>query len=89
MRLINEMRMGQKNQLSKRIQVGGYAEMTVMTTRFNEMMAEIEELTEHLVEGKRLLYESELVKRRAELAYLQSQINPHFLYKQSSFFRTQ
>ncbi|BFT72595.1 sensor histidine kinase [Paenibacillus sp. P36] len=80
MRLINEMRMGQKSHLSKHIQVDGYAEMTVMTTRFNEMMAEIEELTEHLVEGKRLLYESELVKRRAELSYLQSQINPHFLY---------
>lgn len=80
MRLMSEVRLGQKVHLGKRIEVDGYAEMIIVAARFNDMMAEIEELTDRLLESKQLLYESELVKRRAELSYLQSQINPHFLY---------
>jgi two-component system sensor histidine kinase YesM len=80
MRLMSEVRLGQKEHLRKRIQVEGYAEMIIMAGRFNDMMAEIDELTDHLVESKKKLYETELIKRRAELSYLQSQINPHFLY---------
>ncbi|MDQ0116761.1 sensor histidine kinase [Paenibacillus harenae] len=80
MRLMGEITLGEKKNLSKRVVVDGYAEMIIMASRFNEMLAEIEDLTDHLLESKRVLYETELIKRRAELSLLQSQINPHFLY---------
>lgn len=80
MRLMGEVSLGEKKHLSKRIAVDGYAEMIIMASRFNEMLAEIEKLTDHLLESKHDLYETELTKRRVELTLLQSQINPHFLY---------
>ncbi|WP_169834428.1 sensor histidine kinase [Paenibacillus donghaensis] len=80
MRLMNEIKLGQKDHLKKRIEIDGYAEMIIMSSRFNQMMEKIEDLTVLLLESERMLYESELVKKQAELAYLQSQINPHFLY---------
>ncbi len=80
MRFMNEIKLGKPNSLQKRISLQGYAEIIVMANEFNEMLDEIDELTHRLLESNTRLYEAELVKKQSELAYLQSQINPHFLY---------
>ncbi|MBD0384097.1 sensor histidine kinase [Paenibacillus sedimenti] len=79
-RLMNEIKLGKLKNLQKRISVEGYAEIIVMANEFNEMLDEIDDLTHRLLESKTRLYEAELVKKQSEMAYLQSQINPHFLY---------
>ena len=80
MRLMNEIKLGKPKSLQKRINLQGYAEIIVMANEFNEMLDEIDDLTHRLLESNTRLYEAELVKKQSELAYLQSQINPHFLY---------
>lgn len=80
MRLMNEIKLGKLNNLRKRISLQGYAEIIIMANDFNEMLDEIDDLTHRLLESKTRLYEAELVKKQSEMAYLQSQINPHFLY---------
>lgn len=66
--------------LKERIDLSGYAEISMVATKFNQMMDQIDELTEDLIESNSQLYESEISKQRAEMAFLNSQINPHFLY---------
>ncbi len=80
MRLMNEIKLGKLNNLKKRISLQGYAEIIIMANDFNEMLDEIDDLTHRLLESNARLYEAELVKKQSEMAYLQSQINPHFLY---------
>lgn len=80
MQLMNEIKLGKLNNLKKRIFLEGYAEIIVMAGDFNQMLDEIDDLTHRLLDSRTKLYESELVKKQSELAYLQSQINPHFLY---------
>lgn len=77
---MNEIKLGKPKSLQKRINLQGYAEIIVMANEFNEMLDEVDELTHRLLESNTRLYEAELVKKQSELAYLQSQINPHFLY---------
>lgn len=80
MRLMNEIKLGKLNNLRKRISLQGYAEIIIMANDFNEMLDEIDDLTHRLLDSNTRLYEAELVKKQSEMAYLQSQINPHFLY---------
>jgi two-component system sensor histidine kinase YesM len=80
MRFMNEIKLGKLKHLQKRISLQGYAEIIIMANGFNDMLNEIDDLTHRLLESNSRLYKAELVKKQSEIAYLQSQINPHFLY---------
>jgi Predicted signal transduction protein with a C-terminal ATPase domain len=55
-------------------------EIALIATSFNDMMDEINRLNHDIFNSYTKMYELEMSKRKAELAYLRSQINPHFLY---------
>lgn len=47
---------------------------------FNKMMNEIDMLNKNILDSYTKRYETELYAKKTQLAYLRSQINPHFLY---------
>lgn len=77
---MTKVKRGDLEKLKKRISLQGYTEIGVMAAEFNSMLDEIDILTHRLLETNTRLYGIELEKKKSELAYLRSQINPHFLY---------
>lgn len=68
------------NLLKSRVDLEGYAEIEAISDEFNSMLSQLNSLTDNLVETTTKLYKTEVEKKQAEIAYVQSQINPHFLY---------
>jgi len=77
---MNNIKSGSIKDLKKQVQLEGSSEINILEYEFNSMMNEINNLTRRLFDTSSKLYEAEIEKDRAELAYLRSQINPHFLY---------
>lgn len=80
MKFMESINTGNLKNLKKRINIDGYSEMTLLANEFNQMLDEIDGLTHRLLETNSTLYKVELEKKQSELSFLQSQINPHFLY---------
>lgn len=71
---------GNLKDLKKRVDLNGCMEIKTVSNEFNTMFEEINSLTHKLLETNSQLYDAELGKKQSELAFLRSQINPHFLY---------
>lgn len=70
---------GNLDMLHSKVALKGYAEIEVISNEFNTMLERINNLTEQLLETTSELFQKDIEKQRAEFAFLQSQINPHFL----------
>lgn len=77
---LSELKNGNFKLMKQPVVLSGAAEIEVMAEQFNDMMREINGLTHRLVDTTSRLYESKIEKQQAELEYMYSQINPHFLF---------
>lgn len=71
--LQSKMKLIQKGAFQERAAVAAHDEIGQLSEVFNSMMDDIDRLV-------REVYETKLRERESELAVLQSQMNPHFLY---------
>lgn len=77
---MNSVKSGNIKNLRKQVELEGYSEIRLLSREFNSMLDEINNLTHRLLDTSSKLYEAEIEKEKSELAFLRSQINPHFLY---------
>ncbi|NQX59899.1 sensor histidine kinase [Paenibacillus qinlingensis] len=80
MGLIADMKKIGKRDVGFRVKVRSTNEVGVLAYDINSMIDKMEEMTSNIFHTQARLFESELSKKQAEFAALQSQINPHFLY---------
>lgn len=66
--------------LKEPLKLPGCQEMQRIGKSFSSMLTSINELNRKIIRTSNELYEMELQKKIAELSYLRSQINPHFIY---------
>ncbi|MGO4107676.1 sensor histidine kinase [Paenibacillus sp. YAF4_2] len=76
---MKRLKSGNLEVLHTKVELKGYAEIEVISTQFNTMLNRINDLTQQLLETTGELYQADIERQRAEMSFLQSQINPHFL----------
>lgn len=77
---ILQIRQSNQRGLKTDLRLEGCAEITELGSEFTGMLDDIEKLNRKIFQSAMDLYELKVQKQEAELAYLRSQIDPHFLY---------
>lgn len=67
------------DQLSEHIDLIGCKEAREMAFEYNRMMHTVKHLTQAIIDKDKHILQTEIEKKQAELSFLQSQINPHFM----------
>ena len=74
-------------QLEEPLELSGCEELCTIGDNFTRMLRSLNEMNEKVMETSEQLYEMEIAKKSAEIAYLRTQINPHFLYNTLELIR--
>lgn len=64
----------------QRLSITGTNEIAQISISVNAMLDNLQKMTRKIVNTQERLYDTELLKKQAELTALQIQMNPHFLY---------
>jgi len=82
--IMNAIGSGKRKAMNERITLSSdkyrCKEVYAIVTSFNDMLDETNRLNHTIFDSYTKMYELEMVNRSTEIAYLRSQINPHFLY---------
>ncbi|MCC8065714.1 MAG: sensor histidine kinase [Clostridiales bacterium] len=78
--VMQEIRHGHQRRLDQKLELEGCQEICEIGNEFTTMMTDIDSLNRRIFQSATDLYEVKVQKQTAELAYLRSQIDPHFLY---------
>lgn len=74
--------------LDKPLKLTGCMEVQNISIEFTDLLLSINDLNVKIVNTSNNLYEAELQRRIAEISFLRSQINPHFLYNTLELIRS-
>ena len=67
--------------------LGGCSEIAEIGHEFSAMVAETDQLNRQVIKATTDLYEAKVARQQAELSFMRSQIDPHFLYNTLEVFR--
>ena len=79
-RYMREITAGNYTQIKRKAEGRGNLEMVELAEDLNALIGELEDRTRRLFATTNRMYAMELEKRQAEVSFLRSQVNPHFLY---------
>ncbi len=79
-KIIADIRGQSPNHFEKPIQLNGCLEIETLSHEFSAMMFDIQALNKRIFTTTSNLYEAKVQKQEAEISYLRSQIDPHFIY---------
>ncbi|MFV0504393.1 MAG: sensor histidine kinase [Lachnospirales bacterium] len=86
---IKEIRSKKTRHASKEVEFFGCKEIQEIDVEFRGMISDIDALNKKIFDNTIVMYELELKKQEAELSYLRSQVDPHFLYNTLEVLRKQ